>query len=166
MGRACKCQICGKSLNTDSAYKIHSNNRNLYYCNIEEYEKYNLRIASDKEEKRIVYEKIGELIDVTDNTLLFKNISELHKKYSYKLIYSYLCYEEEMISRAMNKQFTNTYAKIKYFIAILTNNLCDYEIPTENNLYIEHEITETKYKIKNKRRGLQDIEREVLEEIE
>ena len=38
MARKCKCQICKKQLNTDIAYKIIKNNKNLYYCSKEEYD--------------------------------------------------------------------------------------------------------------------------------
>ena len=70
-----------------------------------------------------------------------------------------------MLERSMNKSFQSEYAKIRYFCAILSNNLGDY-IPAEEEVYItdnEYELVEIKYKQKKKRRSMYDLEKELID---
>lgn len=161
-GRKCKCQICGKDLNTLTAYKVSEGNKNKYYCNKEEYYKNLQEDNLKKEERNSVYQKIEEIFCTTLTSIIYGEVARLNKKYSYKLMLSYLTENQQYLTKTMSKQFINSYARTKYFIAILENNLLDYEIPVETIKYAEYEISETKYKAKNKRRALSNIEEEVL----
>lgn len=167
MGRACKCQIDGKKLNTDTAYKVIKNNKNLYYCNKEEYIEWLRENQTKESEKQEINLIIGELLDGIKTSYLYMKLAELQKQYSNTLILSYLTNNKDFLNKIMNKQFINSAAKIGYLMAVISNNLADYEIPIQEDIrHIEYEIVETKYKARKTRRSLLEIEREVLEDIE
>lgn len=161
-GRKCKCKICKSELNTIDAYKVVINNQNCYFCSEEEYTINQKNKKEESEGRNLVYEKINEIICISNNSLLYKSINELNSLYSYKLMYSYMCENQSYIEKAMNKNFNNGYAKIKYFIAILKNNMVGYEIPTDIVRTYDYDIIETKYKQRKKRRSLSEIEEEVI----
>lgn len=158
----CKCKACKKDLCTNSAYKVIINGKSNYYCSEEEYISLIRKKNSEKEDKKQLFDKIDEILNTPGNSILYKLINELNQKYSCKLMYCYLNDNQEYLSRTMNKNFISTYAKIKYFIAILQNNIIDYEIQEDTVYERDYEILETKYKQKQKRRSLSEIENEVI----
>ena len=58
--RKVKCQICGKWLTNDTAYKITVNGKNQYYCTKEEYE----HMKKEQETKEECYKYAEELINL------------------------------------------------------------------------------------------------------
>ena len=161
-----KCQICGTMLDKAIAFKVPSGKVNKYYCTEQEYMHKLRKDALEKAIKDDVYEKINDLFGrIITNTAIFSSISSLASVYSYKKIRSYLYDNTDFLEKAMNKSFQSEYAKIRYFCAILCNNLADY-IPTEEEIYItdnEYELVEVKYKPKKKRRAMCDLETELLD---
>lgn len=161
-----KCQACGASLDRDLAYKVMVGKANRYYCTQQEYirklSKDNLARAVKDDTYDKIYYFFGEKVT---HTYLYTEISTLASVYSYEKIRSYIQDNQEKLERAMNKNFQSEYAKIKYFCAILRNHLADY-IPSEEEIYItdnEYELVEIKYKPKKKRRGMCDLETELLD---
>ena len=160
-----KCQACGASLDKEMAYKVAVGKVNRYYCTQQEYVRKLSKDGLARAIKDDTYDKIYELFgQKVTHTLLYTEISTLASVYSYEKIRSYLQDNQAMLERAMHKSFQSEYAKIKYFCAILRNNLADY-IPSEEEIYItdnEYELVEIKYKPKTKRRSLFDLEMELL----
>ena len=161
-----KCPACGAALDKSIAFKVTVGKTNRYYCTEQEYLNKARKDALLKKVKDDTYEKIYDLFGyVVTNTVLFSSISSLASVYSYEKIRSYLNDNKAMLEKSLSKSFQSEYAKIRYFNAILSNNLADY-IPTEEETYItdnEYELVEIKYKPKKKRRSMCDLEMELLD---
>lgn len=173
MGRKAKCQICGKTLETSTAYKIIKTTpkkvRNIYYCTEKEYQDW----IDDIEEKNLTYRLIYNIFGrEVVNTILYKEVSALAKIYTFGTIHNYLEENYEFLSKIMQKDFENEYSKIRYFAAILKNNLYDFQKKNigEQSIEVEHlektidtpiDIHNVKFKRKNRRRTLEDFEKEV-----
>ncbi len=156
-----KCRICSNKIERNDAYKVVVNGKNEYYCNEKEY-KQKLKQVADKENTiNMINEIFG--YEVT-NSAIYKELKEITINHSYEKIYSYLYDNKPMLERSLNKTFSSEYGKIRYFTTIIKNNIVDY-IKTDDDSYItdnEYEILDIKYKQKNKRRAMYDLERELL----
>jgi uncharacterized protein YlaI len=169
MGCAAKCKICQAKLNTDTAYKVvtyDKNNKpkNAYYCSEAEY-------TADKEEKdRVkrehdaVYEIINGMFGYkVENSSLFAEWLRWNNLATDVQIAEYLIENREYLCGVLCKDFKSEYAQIKYFSAILCNSLKDFvrgKAKTIQPKYIpeiKEEHYETKYKSKG-RQALLDFE--------
>ena len=155
-----KCRICGNKVERNDAYKVVVNGKNEYYCNEKEFQ----NKFKDKFDKIKTINLINEIFGYeVINTEMRNELKEISKTHSYEKIYSYLYENKSMLERYMNKHFDSERGKIRYFLAIIKNNISDYVIYDES--YItnnEYEILDIKYKPKKKRRAMCDIERELL----
>ena len=82
MGYKAKCKYCGKSIDTNSAYKIVVGKTNRYYCNEEEYNIIHKAQQIKDDTYNLIYEIFGRKIT---NTILYKEINELSDKSSHGL---------------------------------------------------------------------------------
>ena len=159
MGRTVKCRKCGARIDQKTAFKVVVGKVNTYYCNEREYNE----IISARQIKDDTYECINKIFGyVVTNTAIFKEINALVKNYNYSLILSYLQENFDYLYEVMHRDFEKEYGKIRYFSAILNNNLRDYKKEKEDEYtpvkQVEVEIIENHYKRKKKRRGLDEIE--------
>lgn len=97
------------------------------------------------------------------NSALFKEINALLDSYSYNDVFGYLSENFDYISQCLEKNFSSEYARIRYFAAIVKNNIKDYvdNKPTgviEKTVKIDVDDTHSHYSRKKKRRGLSEIE--------
>ena len=163
-----KCKICGEPLDTKTAYKVITLDKNkkekkAYYCSQEEYEtdaKKKEKISADKDK---VYKLICEIINRKEitNTALFSEWKIWNKVSDNEKIGSYLeenkIYLCSVISRLEDKEFN----RIRYLSAILKNKLGDYKpkvvVKEIVKPKIQDEHYETKFKLKP-RRGFEDLE--------
>lgn len=161
-----KCRYCGRKLERNNAFKVVvgvKSKSNTYYCNEEEY----LSLKKDNEDRSNIYLLINRIFGYTViNTVLYKEISEIHEVYSYSFILKYIRDNLYRIENIMNKNFTSELAKIKYFTAVLRNNIHDYENNLQKEILeeareIEIDMPEVTYTKKKKRRSLAEIESEV-----
>lgn len=151
-----KCQICGTRIDRDIAYKIQQNNRNKYYCSQKEYMRHQQELA----DKDILFDLINTLFGYkVINSVLFKEITSIHECYEYSQIISYIKSNQDMISTMLNRNYTNEYCKIRYFVTIISNNIKDFvtNYVTQPDKAIPVEITASKYRHK-KRKSLSDYE--------
>lgn len=96
------------------------------------------------------------------NSALFKEINLLLDVYSYEYILAYLTENKEYITKILEKDFVSEYAKIRYFAAILKNNLADFRMKEpEKPRKVEVDMPIMNYKRRNKRRSLSEIEESV-----
>jgi hypothetical protein len=98
--------------------------KNTYYCNVEEYETINI----EKESKNKVIDLAFELVGKTTNTALFKELTDISKVHTYTKMFKFM--EENMIDLdvAMSRNdFVHEFAKIRYFAAIIKNQIGDYK---------------------------------------
>ena len=155
----CKCHI-GNKIDRDIAYKVVVNNKNEYYCTEKDY----LKIINDKENRKILLEKINDVFGyIITNTILHKELSEISNIHTYNKISSYIQDNKSQLEKFMKKDFDTEYGKIRYFSTILKNNLVDYKIPKkEKDKEINVEIISVKYTSKNRKKNLN----EYLDEFE
>lgn len=152
--------MCGEKVDRSLAYKVVIDGKNHYYCTEKEYRD----LLAQKEVKDSTYNLINKIFErKVTNTTLFKEINALLDVYSYEEILSYLQDNEDYLYRVMSKDFQSEYAKIRYFSAILKNNMADFKQKEEVKIvrYVKVDIAESKFKRKNKRKPLVEYEEEV-----
>lgn len=141
-----KCRACGKTIGRESAYMA---TKRRYYCNQQEYNAYNK-----------VFEIISEYINI-NNTALYKEV--LLWGTDYAKICCFLQDNKDRLTYAMSKGFNSEYAKIRYFSAIIKNNINDYQPPKPDIIkQCTDEFYENKYKPKTRRKCLADYYKEEL----
>ena len=128
-----KCKICGRQLDTNTAYKIvDKNGKNKYYCSQSEYEAEEARKKKAKEDKDKVYKFICDLFGYEiQNTQLFAEWNLWNKLKSNEMIDEYLVENKEELQQICNKPFEGEYQKIRDFAAVLKNSLEDFKPKVE-----------------------------------
>ena len=154
-----KCAFCGKTIDKKIAYVQYGKNKNKYFCSYEH--------SISKTPKQLFYVEVVNVFGKVSNSLFFGEMDKLANIHGYEKMTSYIKENKAMIQRYMNKDFKSTYGKIKYFTAILANNLDDYKIP-EPEIEIKKEanieIYESKFKPKEARKGMDDLLSDLLGE--
>ena len=165
MGRKAKCKYCGKSIDTDNAFKVIVGKTNRYYCDENEYNIIHKTQQIKDDTYNLIYEIFGRKIT---NTILYKEVNELSGIYSFEKIEAYLSQNIEYISNLMqNKSFQNENAQIRYFAAILKNSLSDfkYEKKEKINKEVEIDMPSCNFKRRLNKKTLAEYEQEVGEEV-
>lgn len=155
-----KCRLCSTKIERNQAFKVVVGGKNAYYCNEAEYQ----QVLHDREVKDSTYECVNRIFGYKVlNSALFKEMNIILESYSYDYILAYLKDNEEYITNVLKKDFNSEYAKIRYFSAILKNNLQDYHMPIkEEPRVIEYdEPIVHKFHRSKQRRGLAELESEV-----
>lgn len=159
-----KCQVCKTSLDREKAYKVTVGKVNKYYCNEDEYK--NIQIKKELKDNiyKIIFNCFGRKIT---NTILYKEITELENVYGLEKIYNYVLENSEYISGVLSsKGFSSEYAQIRYFTAILKNNLADFVFENDQlNKVITVDVEINKFKTKRRRKPLVEFEEEAGEEL-
>lgn len=121
MVRKCKCQICKKQLNTDIAYKIIKNNKNLYYCSKEEYDN-NIK---EQEIKRSCLDYIAQCMRLKFCTpFVLKEINKLINYYDYPVIKRTFKDNIKSIDWFLDNNENNSeFGKVRYIFTIIQNNI-------------------------------------------
>lgn len=137
-----KCKICkDKKIDRDTAYKVTINGKNQYYCNVDEYVRFN----TENESRFKVIDLAFEIIGKTTNTSLMKDLSEIAKIHTYTKMIKYMEANLHDIYTFMNKDFTSEYGKIRYFTAIIKNSIGDFvEKKQDTEVYVDV-VEEVKY---------------------
>lgn len=156
-----KCRQCGTKIDRKTAFKVVVGGKNAYYCNEAEYQK----TLHEKEIKTNTYDCINQIFGYKVlNSALFKEINLLLQVYSYEHILAYLMGNKNYITKVLEKDFVSEYAKIRYFSAIIKNNIADFKMKEpEKPREIDVDMPIRNYKRKNKRRSLEEIEQKVGE---
>lgn len=147
------CRFCKKRLLKDEAVKVPHGKVHWYYCP---------EHARIMDEQDSMYERINDIFGykITDNSSLYGQINPLISEHGIKKISHYLQSQRDWLVRTMSKEFTSEYGKIRYFVAILRNNLPDYKFKEEVINHKDQQYSEmvptNKFK-KNKRVGLEDL---------
>lgn len=169
-----KCRLCGKKIDKKDAFQAPTGSGRFYFCNEEEAktkeeEKLKKAEANHKEKKvDPVYEEVADIFGYRiQNSVLFKEMKLWRGICNDEKILAYLQENKDYLKNTMERLDSSEYARIRYFSAILKNNLGDYKIktPTVNIVKVEtnFELYEpaSSVKTKSKRRGLSSIEDEV-----
>ena len=155
-----KCKGCGKQIDKNAAYKVTKGKVNNYYCSETEYNCILSEKFSIQKDKDDTYTLIEEIIGKTTNTILFKEVKIWLTVAGYKVIIAYLTDNKTYISSVIqSKNFTNEYAMIRYFSAIVKNNIGNYKPSKPEPIKkADVEIYETKFKPIVRRKCLADYE--------
>lgn len=135
----CKCRICGKELDSTTAYKIVIKNHNRYFCSQEEYEEYKQK----KEHEDALVENIKKIAcyimnqSFIGNTFFYKEWGTWKKIASNDIILDYLSENKEWLRNKVTSASSNEFARIKYMSAVLKNGLTDYQNKKKNVKQIE-----------------------------
>lgn len=121
MSRQCKCQICGKTLYTNEAYRVSFNKKNKYFCSEEEYQK-DLQLKKEKED---CYSVVAEIMEVPFITpMMKKEIGNLNQFYNFAIIEKTFKECEQNIKWFLsNNNSSSEYGKTRYVITIIQNNI-------------------------------------------
>lgn len=175
------CCICKKKIEKDTAYKIRvigpiSGKETIKNCCSEqEWQEEEERKKKAKEDKDKVYYLICDMFGYEiQHTKFFDEWACWNKLKSNEMIYKYIRENETYLQQVCDKPFENEYQKIRYFSAILKNNLRDFEpqaeikevpkVTTEEvtKVMIEETIyNATPSNTRNRRRGLSDLEDDI-----
>lgn len=125
----CKCRICGKKLNTETAYKVVIKNKNRYYCSQEEYDMYIENQKRTAELKQNIKDILCYIFNMPAivNTLIYKEWQEWNQIATDQIIFDYLEENKIFLQDKVSQTSPTEYAKIKYLSAILKNSLNDYQ---------------------------------------
>lgn len=161
----CKCQVCKKVLNTKTAYSVKCEvnkkdgtigYKNKYYCNEEEYITKLKADAEAESDKNEMWNLVREYIGETSNTILF---AESHKWGEPGKVVRLIKNNRDKFDFMNRKTFDNETAKIRYFSAIIKNNINDLPDIVEEPIIVQsdevHYINKHKSKL---RKGLLDDE--------
>lgn len=154
-----KCKICGNKIDKATAYCVPKTGKNkiinYYYCSEDEYKNDVYQKSVNEQLKTKLWELIVSFIGETQNTILYKEMT-LWGNDKQKII-GYLTDNKDYISRVMAKDFVSEYAKIRYFSAIIKNNINDYKPkPPEVIKQSDNEFYESKYVPRKRRKCLLD----------
>lgn len=174
----CKCKICGKTLNTKTAYMIARGNNRSYYCSKEEYDLGVEAFNKKQELENKLYDLIKEIIGT--RKLMGDPLETLNDKIS---LLKEVCSTEELIfyiEKKKNwlyeliKERTSGFSavsKIKYLCKVIQNRISDWELdykeerkyPNPINGFDSecYTISAGHNTIKKRRRSLSDLEDEL-----
>ena len=159
-----KCKICGSTLDTKDAYKVtDKNGKNKYFCSESEFEAEEARKKKAAEDKDKVYNLICDMFGYEIvNTQFFAEWTLWNKLKSNEIIYKYLRENEDYLQQICDRSFDTEYQKIRYFSAVLKNNLKDFlpkvEVVEQPKVVVEETIYDAPTQSLNKRRSLEDLE--------
>ena len=165
-----KCRHCGNKIDRKEAFKVVVGGKNAYYCNEDEY----LLSKKLKGDKDGTYNIINQIFGYeVKNSALYKEINTIRIDFSYESILMYLKQEFDYLHSIMcEKDFQSEYGKIRYFSAIVKNNLPNFMRDQEMKwqrevapVEVQVDMPEMTYVRKKKRKPLIEIEQEVGDEL-
>lgn len=130
MGRKCKCAVCGKDLNTDTAYAVKDGSRNKYFCEEQE------------------YKDLTKLEEAIEYIMGYRSKNNIINRYIKEWVVEPHCAEviddnkEEVYDILSRKRFDTEYGMIQYLQAVINNNLHDWTELYE--MHLESERTKGK----------------------
>lgn len=145
MGVKVKCKECGNKLERSDAYLVESISEKTlkinkkYYCDEKCYKKQETR----KELIIKCNDLMEEILDIPirSNIYFNKMYSPIIKRYDYDVIYEFLTSEKDYIEQQMeDKDFNTVNVKLKYFLAIMQNNIGKYEDMLKQNKFTQSDV--------------------------
>lgn len=166
MARA-KCRICGRQLDTNTAYKVvDKNGKNRYFCNQTEYDAEESRKKKVKEDKDKVYRLICDIMGEKEiiNSILWKEWTIWNKVADNEKIGKYLEENRDYLSSVIGRLTSSEFARIRYLSTIIKDRIKEFvpRVEVEETPKIQVKIDEIIYESPthslNRRRSLADLE--------
>lgn len=155
-----KCTYCHTEIDKKDALAIPNGKRNKYYCCLE-----HVGLANERD---IFYQQAQDVIGKTTSSVFYKEMNEIAQVHGFNKMCQYLKVNELYLKNAMHKSFKTEFGKIRYFAAILKNNLGNFKYikPVESKEVKPPEIYKANYKRKNERRGMNDLLDDIISDDE
>ena len=171
MARTAKCKICGKQLNTDTAFKVEGKPPK-YFCSKQEFEAEEERKRKAAEDKDRVYTLICRIIgrETIINTALWAEWKIWSSVANDAKIGQFLADNEEYLTSMIGKLTNAEFPRIRYLSTVLKNRLGDYQPKVQEEIKVQpkvvideqqvgiYNINTSNYKTKETRRGLDFLE--------
>lgn len=169
MARTAKCKICGKQLDTSTAFKI-AGKPAKYFCSEEEYNAEEERKKKAAEDRDKAYTLICRIIgrETIINTALWSEWREWSKVADDAKIGQFLAENEEYLTGVIGRLTDAEFPRIRYLSTVLKNRLGDYKpklvnepVKIQPKVVIDETMYEAPARSLNKRRSLADLEDEL-----
>ena len=170
LGRKAKCRICRSVLDTTTAFRVISHNKNnksitAYYCSKEEYQNDCARKEKVARDYYAVENAITEIFGhKVENDTIHKEWKRWNNLASNEEIATYLTENKNYLLDVMKKDFSSEFGQIRYFSTILCSKLIDFKQRKKETEKPKVQVDETFYEAapvtRNKRRSLADLEDE------
>ena len=124
-----KCRICGRQLDTNTAYKIvDKNGKNKYYCNKDEFEAEEARKKKAKKDKDKVYRLICDIMGEKEiiNSILWKEWVVWNKVADNEKIGKYLEENRDYLSSVIGRLTSSEFARIRYLSTIIKDRIKEF----------------------------------------
>ena len=140
------CNLCGRPINIENAYRVVEGPTKKFYCNKEEYEGGAAYLALRDKYENGIKDFVKFIINgkpevVTFNMMLNTWLQDA----SYQKIYYYLQENQDQLHEAIAiKQIETTVQRLKYLNAVVLNNIVDYkpytgkELVTKDSSYSDY----------------------------
>lgn len=113
-----KCRYCGEPLDKEEAICIQHGKQYWYYHDGHQY-----ALTKWQERREVLRQILGPAYE---NPILSKEMNVHISKYGEQKVYSFLKHFKDRLIKNMTKDFDNDFGKVRYFSAILRNNLPNY----------------------------------------
>ena len=112
-----------------------------------------------KPNRQALVDVIKQITGIENYGVINKELKKLFVKFSISQMTNYLDNEKQDLKYIFDsKNFDNDFCKMRYFSAIVQNNLPNYKPPKPDIVVnVENEVYEHKYKPKAKRKCLNDF---------
>lgn len=139
-----KCTICKRDIPKGEQFVdiTMSSKGNLIkknYCSEAEFNEY----KKEMEYRKLLYDALHDYMGYDEQQIIpnvvNKEISQLHKTYTYRVIYNVVRALEDNIRFAMKKEFSSDFNRGKYLSAILSNNINDTYEKLKREVKIERD---------------------------
>lgn len=134
MGKACKCKICKRSLNTNDAYCVVTYDKNgkakkNFYCSKAEVDAEEVRKRKAAADRSKAYRLVCKILgrDEIINTILWKEWAIWNKVATDEKIASYLEENKEYLTGVIARLENVEFKQIRYLSAVLKDKLGDYK---------------------------------------
>lgn len=154
---SCKCQLCKTKLNTLEAYKRVEGDKNLYYCNEQEYLQYRRKEQDELE----LYSELADIMGYDCLTKAYvKKVSEIPEETNV-ILATVKLQRKNIINTISKKHFDNDFFKFLYVMAIIKNNIQQTKrnmrvLKKRNDYNIEFDLLEIEH---HPRKPAKDISR-------
>lgn len=162
-----KCQHCkNKRIDRDTAFMVRGGQRNLYYCNEEEWQ----QEQDAKKWREALHNEIDDIFQYeVRNTALYKEWAVWNRLANDHELFCFLRDKYHLVRKSMRREFSSEYGRIRYFSAFIKNQIADYKNAIKKRVQpqepktveIDFEFYEPKRQKKKARKGLADIEEEI-----
>lgn len=123
--RKCKCQICKTEGWTDEFYRVKDGNRNLYYCNEDEYLDMLVDESNRKETLSFIVRYILPEQYRFVPPVMQKQLKEIADTYNWEVVLLTIMRDKDTLHYWMNRdgKFTNDFGRASYLSTIIKNNI-------------------------------------------